>query len=248
MYNKSTKKKIIHVIILIIVFFVVLSAIGLYILRYQVRGESNLPFNITKIIIAQSVDGTENLNQPERWNLLVSENNDIYIYLEKNSKYNKTEIIESIDINNIAINKNNTKGEAKFYKPVVDENTMFKNLEENEITQISYIGDLESNIKEQKISNQGGIFAFRYGINNISNYISNESEEIDYSKLLQLTNIMEDDIKTTLTFDIIINLTTGKKYQSNIQLEIPAKDVIEKGTNGIEITDLSNLVFKRIDN
>lgn len=248
MYNKSTKKKIIHVIILIIVFFVVLSAIGLYILRYQVRGESNLPFNITKIIIAQSVDGTENLNQPERWNLLVSENNDIYIYLEKNSKYNKTEIIESIDINNIAINKNNTKGEAKFYKPVVDENTMFKNLEENEITQISYIGDLESNIKEQKISNQGGIVAFRYGINNISNYISNESEEIDYSKLLQLTNIMEDDIKTTLTFDIIINLTTGKKYQSNIQLEVPAKDVIEKGTNGIEITDLSNLVFKRIDN
>lgn len=248
MYNKSTKKKIIHAIILIIIFFVVLSAIGLYILRYQVKGESNLPFNITKIIIAQSVEGTENLNQLERWNLLVSENNDIYIYLEKNSKYNKTEIIESVDINNITFNKNNTKGEAKFYKPVTDEKAMFKNLAENEITQISYIGDLESNIKEQKISNQGGIVAFRYGINNISNYISNDNEEVDYSKLLQLTNIIEDDIKTTVTFDIIINLTTGKKYQSNIQLDIPAKDVIEKGTNGIEITDLSNLVFKRIDN
>ena len=51
MYNKSTKKKVIHAIIIVIVFFAILSAIGLYILRYQVKGESNLPFNITKIII-----------------------------------------------------------------------------------------------------------------------------------------------------------------------------------------------------
>lgn len=248
MYNKSTKKKVIHAIIIVIIFFAILSAIGLYILRYQVKGESNLPFNITKIIIAQSVEGTEKENQPERWNLLVSENNDIYIYLEKNSKYNKTEIIESIDINNIIINKNNTKGEANCYRPIKDENTMFNNLEENKITQITYTGDLESNIKEQKISNQGGIVAFRYGISNLANYISNDAQEIDYSKLLQLTNISEEDIKTAISFDIIINLTTGKKYQSNINIDIPAKEVIEKGTNGIEITDLSNLVFKRIDN
>ena len=59
MYNKSTKKKVIHAIIIVIVFFAILSAIGLYILRYQVKGESNLPFNITKIIIAQSVEGIE---------------------------------------------------------------------------------------------------------------------------------------------------------------------------------------------
>ena len=125
---------------------------------------------------------------------------------------------------------------------------MFNNLEENKITQITYTGDLESNIKEQKISNQGGIVAFRYGINNLANYISNDAQEIDYSKLLQLTNISEEDIKTAISFDIIINLTTGKKYQSNINIDIPAKEVIEKGTIGIEITDLSNLVFKRIDN
>ena len=248
MYNKSTKKKIINTIVIIIIFFAILCAIGLYILRYQIKGESNLPFNITKIIIAQNVEGIEKENQPERWNFLVSENNDIYIYIEKNSNYNKTEMIESVNINNIVINKNNTKGEPNCYKPIQDENSMFNNLEENIITQITYIGDLESNIKEQKISNQGGIVAFRYGISNISNYISNDSEEVDYSKLLQLTNIVEDDIKTTISFDIIINLTTGKKYQTNINLDIPAKDVIEKGTNGIEITDFSDLVFKRIDN
>ena len=125
---------------------------------------------------------------------------------------------------------------------------MFKNLAENEINEITYTGDLESNIKQQKISNQGGIISFRYGINNIANYISNENEEVDYSKLLQLTNVTEEDIKTTISFDIIINLTTGRKYQTSLQLDIPTKEVIENGTNGIEITDFNDLVFKRLEN
>ena len=248
MYNSSTKKRLIKVIIFIIIIVSVLCAVGLYVLRYEVEGESNLPFKITKIIIAQSVDGTEAENHPERWNLSVSENNDIYIYLEKNSKYDKTEIIQSVQVNNMIINKNNTKGEAKLYKPVEDEKTMFKNLAENEINEITYTGDLESNIKQQKISNQGGIISFRYGINNIANYISNENEEVDYSKLLQLTNVTEEDIKTTISFDIIINLTTGRKYQTSLQLDIPTKEVIENGTNGIEITDFNDLVFKRLEN
>ena len=34
---------------------------------------------------------------------------------------------------------------------------MFINSQENEINEITYTGELESNIKEEKISNQGGI-------------------------------------------------------------------------------------------
>ena len=71
---------------------------------------------------------------------------------------------------------------------------MFKNTNENETEEIVYTGELESNIKQQKISNQGGIIAFRYAINNLSNYISNENEEVDYGKLLQLTNIKEENM------------------------------------------------------
>ena len=178
----------------------------------------------------------------------VDENNDIYIYLEKNSAYGKTEIIQSVDIKNININKSKEKGIVALYKPVQDEKRMFVNKEENEITEITYEGDMESNIKEQKISNQGGIIAFRYGINNISQYISQDAEEIDHSQLLKLTDITEEDLKTILTFDIIINLTSGKKYQAPISIDIPTDEIIEKGTVGIDKTDLNNIIFKRIEN
>ena len=125
---------------------------------------------------------------------------------------------------------------------------MFINSTENETNEIIYNGDLESNIKEQKISNQGGKVAFRYAINNISQYTSNENEEIDHSKLLQLTNIEPEDLNGKISFDVIITLKSGKIFQTTINLEMPAEEIIQEGTKGIEITDLSNIVFKRIEN
>ena len=222
MYKKSTQK-IINRIIFIVIIFAILCGIGIYILKYEVQGETNIPFEITKIAIAQSVNGIENEGHQEKWNFNVS-------------------------INNIKINKTDSIGETKIYKPVEDEKVMFKNTNENETEEIVYTGELESNIKQQKISNQGGIIAFRYAINNLSNYISNENEEVDYGKLLQLTNIKEENIKTTISFDFMITLTTNRKYQTNIQIDIPAKEVIEKGVAGIELTEFNNLIFKRIEN
>jgi len=184
----------------------------------------------------------------QKWNLNVNQNNDIYVYIEKNSRYGKTEIIEEVELNNINIKKQNEKGETKFYSPVVDEKRMFINSIENEITGITYKGELESNIKEQKISNQGGIVAFRYGINNLSQYISDSDEQIDHSQLLKLTNITKEDLQTKLSFDIVIKLTSGKKYQSTIDLDIPAEEIIEKGTIGKELTNLEDVIFKRIEN
>ena len=207
-----------------------------------------MPFKLTKISIIQSVEGNEVEDTGDIWNFNVSENNDIYIYIEKNSGYGKTEIIDTVKIDNIIINKENTIGETKIYKPTEDEKRMFVNSSENEITEITYNGDLESNIKEQKISNQGGIVAFRYSIDNLSQYISNSNSEIDHSKLLQLTNIKEEDIQTKITFNITITLTTKRQYQAEVSVDIPAKEIIEKGTNGIEITDFSDVVFKRIEN
>lgn len=245
---RNARKKIIHRILFIVLIFGILFGAGIYILKYEVQGETNMPFKITKISIAQSVEGIEESEHQEKWNFNISENNDIYIYIEKNLGYNKTEIIKNILINNIKINKKNSKGEIKTYKPVEDEKTMFKNIKENEINEIIYTGELESNIKQQKISNQGGIVAFRYAIDNISNYVSNENEMVDYGKFLQLTNIKEEDIQTNITFDLTITLTTGRKYQTNIQIDIPTKEVIEKGVSGIELTEFNDLIFKRIEN
>ena len=245
---RNVKQKIFHSVIITVIIIAILCVGGMFILRYQVEGESNMPFKISKISIIESVEGTESQEAEEKWNLNVDENNDIYIYIEKNSAYGKTEIIQSVDIKNINISKSKEKGIVALYKPVQDEKRMFVNKEENEITEITYEGDLESNIKEQKISNQGGIIAFRYGINDISQYVSQDAEEIDHSQLLKLTDITEDDLKTTLTFDIIINLTSGKKYQAPISIDITIDEIIEKGTVGIDKTDLNNIIFKRIEN
>ena len=82
MYRNSIQK-IIHRIIFIIIIFAIICGIGIYILKYEVQGESNIPFEITKIAIAQSVNGIENEGHQEKWNFNVSENNDIYIFRKK---------------------------------------------------------------------------------------------------------------------------------------------------------------------
>ncbi len=245
---RNLNKKIFHIITIIIIIFVILCVAGILALRYQVEGESNMPFKITKISIVGSVEGMATEGATQKWNLNVNQNNDIYVYIEKNSSYGKTEIIEEVEINNIIINKQKPKGEPKLYKPVVDEKRMFINAQENEILNITYKGELQSNIKEQKISNQGGIVAFRYGINNISQYISDADEQINHSQLLKLTNITQEDLQTKLSFNIIIKLTSGKKYQATINLDVPSNEIIEKGTTGIEITELDGIIFKRIEN
>ena len=245
---RSLNKKIFHMIMIIIIITIILFIAGMFLLRYEVEGETNIPFDIKKIAIIETVEGEEVENSTEKWNLNVNQNNDIYIYIEKNDNYSKTEIIESVKINNIKVNRSSQLGETKIYKPVTDEKRMFINSEENETIEILYNGDLESNIKEHKISNQGGKVAFRYAINNIAQYTSDMNKEIDHSKLLQLTNVKAEDLKSKLSFDMIITLKSGKIYQTTIELEMPSEEIIQEGTKGIEITDLSNIVFKRIEN
>ena len=247
MYS-NINKKIFHVVMIIVIIFAILSVGGILILRYQVEGESNMPFKIKKISIIESVEGTENIGTPEKWNLNVNQNNDIYIYLEKNSNYGKTEIIQNVQIKNINTNKQNEIGDKKIYKPVIDEKRMFINSPENEINEITYTGELESNIKEQKISNQGGIIAFRYAINNLAQYISDTDEQIDHSQLLKLTNITKENLQTNLSFDLILTLISGKKYQATINLDVPSGEVIEQGTFSKEIKEFDNIIFKRIEN
>ena len=58
---------------------------GILVLRYQVEGESNMPFKLTKISIVESVEGIETESAEEKWNINVNQNNDIYIYIENKS-------------------------------------------------------------------------------------------------------------------------------------------------------------------
>ena len=235
-----------HICMVAFMMFTILFVVGVVSLKYSVEGEGNLPFYVSKISIISNVEGTDVEDDTNKWNLQVNQNNDIYLYIKKNDDYKKTEIIESVKLDNFNIEQNSKIGDMKLLKP--DSNTesvIFKNTAENEVDNIEYIGDMDSSIKDLKISNQGGLVVFRYAINNIGNYLSNEDEEINHSELLKKLGINNEDLKFKITFDINITLNSGKIYKSNIELELPVNDVVNQGTQSAEYTDLEDIVFKR---
>ena len=52
-----TSKKAFHICMTIIIIAVILFVAGIMILKYQVEGETNMPFEITKITLISTSDG-----------------------------------------------------------------------------------------------------------------------------------------------------------------------------------------------
>ena len=46
---RNINRKIFHIISIIVILVIIMFVAGMFILRYQVEGESNLPFQIKKI-------------------------------------------------------------------------------------------------------------------------------------------------------------------------------------------------------
>ena len=239
-------KKILHTSVIIIMVVAIFFTGIMFVLRYHEKGETNMPFDISKISIISTIDGQDVEDKKNTWNKVVEQNNDIYIYIEKNENYSKTEAIKNIIINNFRIAKNPKIGDISFYKPSTNENTIFENLEEYKTEEITFSGDQQTEIQKLQISNQGGIVAFRCANQNLGNYTSND-KELNYKKLLKGINATYEDINAEIYFDIDIVLENELKFKATVQLNIPAKDVIEKGTASEELTVL-NIVFKRVEN
>ena len=241
-------KKSFHVAMVIILVVTILFVLGLIVLRYSVEGETNMPFNLAKIVLISSSEGMDKESVESKWAFDINQNNDIYLYIEKNENYNKQEVIKSILIDNIQVQKEEGKGEICFYRPNSSETGgIFKNITDNLIQSIEYTGAMESNIKDLKISNQGGLIAFRYATNKIAEYISND-EEINHNELLKKSNVTEEEIKGKITFDLTIKLESGKEYKSTLSFNMPVEGLLENGTVSKEITDTKDIIFKRTKN
>ena len=242
-----TNKKYFHISMLIIMLAVILFIVGIIILRYSVEGETNMPFELSKISVISSGEGIDKEAVDTKWAFDIYQSNDIYLYIDKNDNYGKTEIIKSVTLNNIQI-ESNKKDNIKIYKPDSEqEKLIFKNSENNIVESLEYSGDLESDLKNMKISNQGGIIAFRCSLDNLAEYKSDD-EEINHQELLKKAGLTNEELKTELTFDLNLNLQSGKEYKTTINLELPIGNVVDEGTTSQEITDLSKFIFKRIKN
>ena len=241
-------KKAFHISILIVMVAIILFVLGIIVLQYNIEGETNMPFILNKIAIISSVEGTDKEAGSNRWAFDVSQNNDINLYIEKNKNYDKQEAIKSILIDNIEIQRNSEKGKINFYRPNTTESGVyFKNVEENLVQTIEYKGAMQTDLKKLEISNQGGLIMFRVANDKVAEYFSNE-DEINHNELLKKANITVEDLKSKVSMDITIKIESGKEYKANIVLDLPVEGVIENGTSSQEITDTSNIIFKRIKN
>ena len=241
--------KMFHLVVIIVIIVAILFFLGITILKYNVEGETNMPFVLSKIsIISQSL-GTDKTVEGMRWAFDVNETNDIYLYIDKNAGNNQEELIKSVKIDSMNVNIAPTIGQTNFYKPdITDVNLFFKDSAENVINSLEYAGDVESDIKNLKISNQGGIVAFRYSINNVAEYTSNDDEQIEHKDLLNKAGVDYKNLKSNISFDLTINLESGKVFKSNINLDLPLDNVVQEGVVSKEITDVEQFIFKRIQN
>ena len=242
-----TKTKSFHICMIIVIIVVILFIVGMLVLRYNVEGETNMPFNLSKIAIISTQQGIDNGETNTRWSFDIQQANDIYLYIDKNDAYDKTEIIRSVRVDSFQIESNNNEN-IKLYKPNTrEENIIFKYDDEDIIQSLEYTGDVESDLKNLKVANQGGIIAFRCSNNNVAKYQSDE-EEINHSELLKKAGVTAEELKINLTFNLTIVLESGKEYQAEIKTELPTGDVIEEGNTSTEITNLDDVIFKRIRN
>ena len=243
-------KKIIHLCVIIVIIVAIMFTALMIVLKYNESGETNMPFKVSKISIISTVDAQDVENNKKKWSLEVNQDNDIYIYIEKNEGYKKTETIKNVTINNINITKAPTRGNITIYKPSNESTiSIFKNMKDNEATQIDFKGEKKTDIKNLQISNQGGIIAFRCTNNNLGTYkSSNEEEEINHEELLKKLQVNSEELKTEIEFDVTIELNSGKSFNATFNANFPVDNIVETGKTDIEITDLDDIVFKRNEN
>lgn len=214
--------------------------------KYQVEGEKTLPYSLSKIFVISTVEGTPIDDGQNIWNINVKQANDLYFYINKDDVTEET--IKQITIENFNVTKNPAKGELAIYRPTGDLGKTYTHSEQNYLGEkITYTGATIDDLKTLEIANTGGVISLRVSLDNLGTYISNDSTEITYDgSLLQNIGVNLEEIKFGLSFDILIETNKDVIYKGTISLELPAEDIITNGSSNFEITDFSDVVFKRI--
>ena len=244
----NIKKKIIHAFVVIFITVLISTIVVLVILKYNIEGENNMPFELSKIMLVSSAEGVEDKEEDseDKWNLNIHQNNDIYLEIFKNKNYEDVEIIDEIKLDNFEIIEKPQKGKIVIYRPDSNEGRIYVNDEKNIVNnEIIYMGAEETSIKDLKIANQGGMIFLRYSLEELGKYISNDDEIRHDGTMLSKIGIKYDEIKCKIKFDISIKLKSDITYTGTVELNLPAGDILEEGTSTYQIIDLKDVIFKR---
>ncbi len=245
--EEEKKKKVVHISVIICMAIMLVSVVGLIMLKYEVEGEKNMPFTLSKIMIVSTAEGMQNADEENKWNFQIMQNNDLYFIIQKNENYKKEAKIEKVILDNFQMIENPQVGSFKEYMPNSTEGRTFLNTEEFLIEdKLEYRGAGKTNLKNLEISNQGGTIQLRVANEHIGEYISNEEEQIIHDgTLIQKLDLTNEQLKGKISFDLTIKLE-DKAFKANIILELPYGDILTEGTTSIEKTNMDDIIFKRV--
>ena len=244
--SELKNKKIVHVCIILGIIAIVLVIAGIIMLRYQVEGEKNLPFELSKIIVVSTAEGNE--IEPvdgARWNFSVNQNNDIYIQIQKNDEYKQNTNIKNITFENFNIEKANGAEKIKLYR-VNSEGKITEDDAHLVNNTLNYKGAKENNLDALEISNQGGIILLRSVNQNVCEVRNNDESIVHDGTLLAKENVNPEDLEYKLSFDIIIETNKNIKYKGTVSLLLPTGNIETDGKSQMEKTDFSDVIFKRM--
>lgn len=225
---------------------ILLLVVAFIIIQYDAEGEKSLPFSISKILLVSTVNG-DVVDDPENiWNINITQVNDVYVYMDKTEETAQT--IKEIKFENFNITSAPQKGTVKLLRPTGELPNLYTYSEQDYMdSEIVYQGASIDDMKSLEIANNGGILGFRFSINDLGSYVSNENEEIIYDgNLLKNLGITIEEIKFSVNFDIIITTSNDISYKGTISLDMPIDTVIEEGSSHLEITNFDDVVFKRV--
>ena len=242
MNKKELAKKIIFITISVIL----IIFIAFIIIKYQVEGEKTLPYEIEKILIMSHVDGKKQTDTEFLWDINISQANDLYIYINK--KEERKVAISKVTIENFKINLAPQKGNLKILRPTGElENLYQYSVDDYKDSSIEYIGAMIDDLKNLQVNNSGGMIGFEAQIENIGQYQSNDDTQIVYDgSLLNKLGVSLEEVKTNISFDLLITTSDNITYKTTITVDLPVGDIITNGKSSIEMTDIQNLVFKRV--
>ncbi len=244
--DKEKKKQTIKLCVAITVFAIIILLVAISMIRYQVEGDKNMPFNLSRIIIVSTAEGQETKGK-KKWNFKVYQNNDVYIYIDKNENYvGKEKTIKNVKIENINITKAPTKGKINTYMPNSVKGRLFDYSEEYLVEEkLEYKGAEESNSRTLEIGSNGGNLLVSFSNNDLGTYSSDKEKQITHDgTLLNKIKVSNEEIAFEVAFDLVITVDNCS-YRANVKLQMPCGNIIEEGTCSLEKTDMSDVIFKR---
>lgn len=242
------KKQTIKLIVAISILALLLVFIMIMMIKYEVEGEKNMPFKLSKLVVIGTVEGVETEQSKEaKWNFDICQNNDVYFYIDKNENSAEDELIKSVKISNIEVDKLPQKGTIKTYMPNSEAGRLYSYDDRFVVEEkLEYRGASESSSTNLEIGSKGGTALVRFSNTSIGNYTSDKDKEIIHNgTLLEKIDVKNEEIEFKISCKLTIE-TTKAKYQSKISLDLPSGNLNEKENCYLEKTDMSDVIFKRV--